>query len=41
LRGAIRREIEDLVVNHIIEKGEGAIKTISASYKNGIEISLK
>jgi len=41
LRATIRREIEDVVVNHIIEKGEGAIKTISASYKNGIEISLK
>ncbi len=41
LRATIRREIEDVVVNHIIEKGEGAIKTISASYKDGVKISLK
>ena len=41
LRSTIRREIEDAVVNHIIEKGEGALKTISVSYKEGIKISLK
>ncbi len=41
LRSTIRREIEDVVVNHIIERGEGAIKTISVSYKDDVKISLK
>ena len=41
LRNTIRREIEDRIVNLIVENGDGAIKEISVSYKENIEINLK